>query len=304
MDKSSSTVTPRLRFLMVVSAVFWVLELCLRLTVLTSVRIVGAGYVYIHDLPSRFNEDILRGCGAAGRRWPDMCNDVSNGGLGRPLDGVAGDGAALTGANGWYATHQFALDAIFHARMRRYECLTNDSSAAAAVFVPFYAGFDYALHCGGGDGDDDNAARDAASLDLARWLVRRPEWRRSGGRDHFLVAGRTTWDFRRRGTNLLLLLPAIRNMTVLVVESSNPGGAAGNDVAVPYPTSFHPRTDAEVLRWQRRIRRSRRRWLMSFAGSPRADDQLSVRSQVIVQCAASPACRQLRFAAGSSQSQC
>jgi hypothetical protein len=307
-------------FFLVAAAALWVLTLYLRFLALMSVPGAFTGraaspvpvdgnngsvaggdpcrgrYVYVHDLPPRFNADILRGCAAANDRWADMCEDVSNAGLGRPLSG-----GALTGATGWYSTHQFALDAIFHARMRQYGCLTNDSSAAAAVFVPFYAGFEFARHVWG----YDNAARDAAALDLVRWLVRRPEWRRAGGRDHFLVAGRTGWDFRRDaypnatwGTNLFLL-PAVKNMTFLVVETATMGW--GNDLAVPYPTYFHPRTDADVASWQHRIRSADRWWLMSFVGAARPDDPKSIRSQVMDQCRASPACRQLGCASGTAQ---
>ncbi|XP_066315139.1 xyloglucan galactosyltransferase KATAMARI1 homolog [Miscanthus floridulus] len=307
-------------FLLVTAAALWALTLYLRLLALISVPVAFTGrvasfvpaddmtnasgacgdpcrgrYVYVHDLRPRFNADIVRGCAAANDRWQGMCEDVRNAGLGRPLSG-----GALTGATGWYATHQFALDAIFHGRMRKYGCLTNDSSAAAAVFVPFYAGFEFARHIWG----YDTAARDAASLDLVRWLVRRPEWRRAGGRDHFLVAGRTGWDFRRDDHNStwgtsLFLLPTVKNMTFLVVETATMGW--GNDLAVPYPTYFHPRTDSDVLRWQQRIRSSDRWWFMSFVGATRPSDPRSIRSQVMAQCGASPACRQLGCAFGSAQ---
>ncbi|CAL4933736.1 unnamed protein product [Urochloa decumbens] len=320
MSKPSAVSRPC--FFLVAAAALWVLTLYLRLLAMMSMpggftgraaslapahgngngSGAGAGdpcrgrYVYIHDLPPRFNADILRGCAAASDRWADMCEDVGNAGLGRPLSG-----GALTGATGWYATHQFALDSIFHGRMRQYACLTNDSSAAAAVFIPFYAGFEFARHVWG----YDNAARDAAALDLVRWLMRRPEWRRAGGRDHFLVAGRTGWDFRRDtypnatwGTNLFLL-PAVKNMTFLVVETATMGW--GNDLAVPYPTYFHPRADADVASWQSRIRNADRWWFMSFVGAARPDDPRSIRSQVMGQCRASPACRQLGCASGTAQ---
>ncbi|KAJ1295302.1 hypothetical protein BS78_01G213500 [Paspalum vaginatum] len=320
MIKSSSAAVSRPFFLLVAAAALWILTLYVRLLALMSVPVAFTGrvssslvpddgsngsagddpcrgrYIYVHDLPPRFNSDILRGCAAANDRWAGMCEDVRNSGLGRPLSG-----GALTGATGWYATHQFALDAIFHGRLRQYGCLTNDSSAAAAVFVPFYAGFEFARHVWG----YDDAARDAASLDLARWLVARPEWRRAGGRDHFLVAGRTGWDFRRDsypnatwGTNLFLL-PALENVTFIVVETATMGW--GNDLAVPYPTYFHPRTDSDVLGWQRRIRSSDRWWFMAFVGAARPNDPRSIRSQVMSQCAASPACRQLGCAFGSAQ---
>ncbi|CAM0872627.1 unnamed protein product [Alopecurus aequalis] len=313
----SGTVT-RPWFLLVVAAAFWACILYFRVSAPTSYASRSGGdnsddpcrgrYVYMHELPPRFNADMLAGCARTDGQWPNMCEQVSNAGLGEPLPPPdqlveeGGDGA-LTNSSGWYATPQFALDAIFHGRMRRYECLTNDSSAAAAVFVPFYAGFDFALHQWG----YDKATRDAAAHDLARWLTGRPEWRRAGGRDHFLVAGRTAWDFQREtinssvwGTNLFLI-DAVRNMTVLVVESSTPFLGSGNDVAVPYPTYFHPRTDAHVLDWQRRIRSADRPWLMSFVGAPRPGDRRSIRSEIIAQCGASSACRQLSCASGAKQ---
>jgi hypothetical protein len=237
-----------------------------------------------------------------------MCEQVSNAGLGEPMphpDQPDGEGAggALTNSSGWYATQQFALDAIFHARMRRYQCLTNDSSAAAVVFVPFYAGFEFALHQWG----YDEATRDAASRDLVRWVTGRPEWRRADGRDHFFVAGRTAWDFQRDTINIsewgtnLFLLDAIRNMTILVVESSTAVIGSGGDVAVPYPTYFHPRTDADVRDWQRRIRSADRPWLMSFVGASRPREWQSIRPDIIEQCGASPACRHLSCAKGEKQ---
>ncbi|KAF7021197.1 hypothetical protein CFC21_034185 [Triticum aestivum] len=326
MEMYGAVPRPRLLLLLLLAVVFWVCLLHFRLSVLISGVAVApmermasfaAGHesrgddgdkdpcrgrrVYIHDLPPRFNADILSGCGRTDGRWPNMCEQVSNAGLGEPLPEPNLEGKG-EGAGGWYATQQFALDPIFHGRMLRYGCLTNNSSEAAAVFVPFYAGFDFARHHWG----YDNATRDAASLDLERWLVRRPEWRRAGGRDHFLVAGRTAWDFRRHtcpsptwGTNLLFL-PAAKNMTVLVVESSTTPGH-GNDMAVPYPTYFHPRTDDDVLRWQRRIKSADRPWLMSFVGAPRPGDPRSIRSQIIAQCGASSACRQLGCANGATQ---
>jgi xyloglucan galactosyltransferase MUR3 len=296
----------------VLAAALWVLTIYFRLLVPIAfsgrVALVDNGrssrggkdpcrgrYVYVHDLPPRFNADILRVCAVAQAGWPKMCDDVSNGGLGRPLAG-----GALTGKTGWYATHQFALDAIFHGRMRQYRCLTNDSAAADAVFVPFYAGFEFAAHSWGYDA----AARDAASADLMRWLVRRPEWRRAGGRDHFVVGGRTAWDFMRSDPNstwgnAFLLSPAAKNMTLLAVETATLGW--GNDFAVPYPTYFHPRTDAEVLSWQQRARNSDRWWLTSFVGATRPGDEKSIRSQIVAQCTTSPSCRQLGCAFGSAQ---
>jgi hypothetical protein len=216
----------------------------------------------------------------------------------------------LTGENGWYGTRQLALDVIFHNRMKQYECLANRSTAATAIFVPFYASLDFARHAAGRDID----TRDAATVDITQWLKWRPEWdRRADGRDHFLVAGRAARDLMRDGgtdwgTNLLVT-PAGRNMSVLVVESSLSPAHGASGFAVPYPTYFHPRTDADVFRWQDRVRGLRRRWLMAFVGGETRSEQDSpatINDHVMAQCKGSHSCGHLklgRCAAGST-SQC
>ncbi|CAM9004075.1 unnamed protein product [Rhodiola kirilowii] len=238
----------------------------------------GGKYIYVHNLPSRFNEDMLKECKSLSL-WTNMCKFTTNAGLGPPLENEEG----VFSDTGWYATNQFAVDVIFNNRMKQYECLTNDSSLAAAIFIPFYAGFDIARYLWG----YNISVRDAASLDLVDWLMKRPEWNVMGGKDHFLVAGRITWDFRRLSEsetdwgNKLLFLPAAKNMSMLVVESS-PWNA--NDFGIPYPTYFHPAKDAEVFMWQDRMRKLERTWLFSFAGAPRPDNLKSIRGQIINQC--------------------
>ncbi|KAM1483794.1 hypothetical protein TB2_035054 [Malus domestica] len=255
----------------------------------------GGKYIYVHDLPSRFNEDMLKECRSLSR-WTNMCKFTTNAGLGPPLENAEG----VFGDTGWYATNQFAVDVIFNNRMKQYECLTNDSSLAAAIFVPFYAGFDIARYLWG----FNISRRDAASLDLVDWLTKRPEWSIMGGKDHFLVAGRITWDFRRLSEeesdwgNKLLFLPAAKNMSMLVVESS-PWNA--NDFGIPYPTYFHPAKDADVFIWQERMRRLKREFLFSFAGAPRPDNPKSIRGKIIDQCRSSKVGKLLECDFGESK---
>ncbi|KAG6490057.1 xyloglucan galactosyltransferase KATAMARI1 homolog [Zingiber officinale] len=255
----------------------------------------GGRYVYVHDLPPRFNDDMVRDCRKLSL-WMDMCKFTTNAGLGPPLENAEG----VFSDTGWYATSQFAVDVIFNNRMKQYECLTNDSSLAAAIFVPFYAGFDISRYLWG----HNTSARDASSLDLVEWLMKRPEWSVMGGRDHFLVAGRITWDFRRQTDSdsdwgsKLLLLPAAKNMSMLVVESS-PWNA--NDFAIPYPTYFHPANDADVFAWQDRMRKLERKHLFSFAGAPRPGSPNSIRGQIIEQCRSSKACKLLECGLGESK---
>lgn len=255
----------------------------------------GGKYIYVHDLPPRFNEDMLKECRSLSL-WTNMCKFTTNAGLGPPLENVEG----VFSNTGWYATNQFAVDVIFSNRMKQYECLTNDSSLAAAIFVPFYAGFDIARYLWG----HNISTRDAASLALVDWLMKRPEWSIMGGKDHFLVAGRITWDFRRLSDqesdwgNKLLFLPAAKNMSMLVVESS-PWNA--NDFGIPYPTYFHPAKDADVIMWQDRMRKLERKYLFCFAGAPRPGNVKSIRGQIIDQCKNSTVCKLLECDFGESK---
>lgn len=255
----------------------------------------GGRYIYVHDLPPRFNEDMLKECKSL-NIWANMCKFTTNCGLGPPLENVEG----VFSDSGWYATNQFAVDLIFTNRMKQYECLTRDSSLAAAIFVPFYAGFDIARYLWG----YNTSTRDAASLALVDWLMKKPEWSIMGGKDHFLVAGRITWDFRRLSDedsdwgNKLLFLPAAKNMSMLVVESS-PWNA--NDFGIPYPTYFHPAKDADVFIWQDRMRKLERKWLFSFAGAPRPGNPKSIRGQIINECKKSNVCKLLECDFGESK---
>ncbi|XP_071741248.1 xyloglucan galactosyltransferase KATAMARI1 homolog [Rutidosis leptorrhynchoides] len=212
-----------------------------------------------------------------------MCKLIINNGFGP----ASNDSEGVLSDNGWYDTNQWNLDLIFNTRMKNYECLTNDSSMAAAIFVPFYAGFDAQKYLYG----YNIAIRDAASLDLVDWLQKRDEWKRMNGQDHFLVGGRVTWDFRRLRENdsdwgnKFLNLPAARNMTMLLVES-NPQDS--NDFAIPYPTYFHPSRDSDIFDWQNKVMQWDRKWLFSFAGETRNHPD-SIRSLIINQCRTSSA---------------
>ncbi|KAL3652230.1 hypothetical protein CASFOL_001911 [Castilleja foliolosa] len=239
-------------------------------------------YIYVHDLPARFNQDYIKQCKLL-NKWHDMCQYFANDGLGQSL----GNPQRLFQHSGWYITHQFSLDVIFHNRMKQYECLTNDSSKAAAVYVPFYSGFDISRFLW----DPYNTSvKDADVVDLFKMLREKPEWDVMGGRDHFMVTGRITWDHRRvtdkdsEWGNKLMVMPESLNMTMVTIESS-PWDK--NDFAIPYPTYFHPSSDAQVYEWQGRMRRKKRRSLFCFAGAPRPNMEGSIRGEIMAQCSAS-----------------
>lgn len=174
--------------------------------------------------------------------------------------------------------------------MRRYECLTDDPAAATAVYVPYYPGLELHQHlCG-----FNTTVRDGPSAEFLRWLSSRPEWAALGGRDHFMVAAKTTWMFRRvesRGAeekgcgNNFLDHPESGNITMLTYESNI---WARRDFAVPYPSYFHPESAGEVATWQAQARAAPRPWLFAFAGARRANGTLVIRDRIIDACVASP----------------
>ncbi|XP_028759571.1 probable xyloglucan galactosyltransferase GT14 [Neltuma alba] len=245
-------------------------------------------YVYIHNLPGRFNHDLLQNCQVLtrGTDKPNMCPYMENLGLGPE---VGNNTEGILTSRSWYFTNQFLLEVIFHNRMKNYRCLTNDSSLASAIFVPFYAGLDVSRFLW----DSSLTVRDSSGFDLVQWLAGKPEWKKMWGRDHFLVSGRISWDFRRQYDNesywgsKFRFLPESMNMSMLAVEASS----WNNDYAIPYPTSFHPSNDDEILGWQERIRHQKRPYLFTFTGAPRPELEDSIRGKIIDHCKASSVCR-------------
>lgn len=243
-------------------------------------------YVYMHNLPSRFNDDLIKSCEAY-IELRNKCKYLVNSGFGPQIleDDHNHTTRVLTIETGsWYSTNQFMLEVIFREKMRHYECLTNDSSLSSAVFFPFYAGFDVRRFWG-----CSVKLRDELGEDLAQWLRERPEWRKMYGRDHFFVTGRVGRDFRRVSDqdsdwgNKLMRLPEFKNITMLSIETNS----WSNEFAVPYPTYFHPKSRTEVKRWQRQVRMTQRRHLFSFAGANRPEMEESIRGEIIRQCLAS-----------------
>ncbi|XP_027930121.1 probable xyloglucan galactosyltransferase GT12 [Vigna unguiculata] len=248
-------------------------------------------YIYVHDLGSRFNEDLVKGCHSL-MRWFDMCPYMNNLGLGPKVTEKSKEKVLLK--ENWYATNQFSLEVIFHNTMKHYKCLTKDSSLASAIYVPYYAGLDVGQYLWGGF---NVSTRDASPKELVKWLAQQPEWKRMWGRDHFIVGGRISWDFRRVTDsnddwgNKLMLLPEAKNMSILLIESA---GSKENEFPIPYPTYFHPTKEREIFQWQKKMRNVKRPYLFSFVGAPRPDSNSlssSIRNEIIKQCQSSRSCR-------------
>ncbi|KAM7277826.1 hypothetical protein ACFE04_004960 [Oxalis oulophora] len=234
-------------------------------------------YIYVHKLPSKFNDDIIKNC-ALLFKWSDMCPDVVNSGSGPP---IKNPGNVLSN-NSWYATNQFLLEVIFRERMKSYECLTDDSSTASAIYVPYYAGLDVGRYLWG----YNTSIRDSLAYDLVDWLGKKPEWKKMWGRDHFLIGGRTSWDFRRYSDNeadwgnKLMFFPESMNITMLTIETTS----WSNEFGIPYPTYFHPSSDKEIFQWQNKVASRERKYLFAFVGAKRPNMKNSLRNEIINQC--------------------
>ncbi|KAK8560742.1 hypothetical protein V6N13_026178 [Hibiscus sabdariffa] len=230
-------------------------------------------YIYVHDLPKRFNEDVIKYCQLItrpGDRY-SVCKSLENSGLGPRIKGFDGSDSWK---NSWFSTNQFMLEVIFRNRMQKYECLTDDFTIASAIFVLYYAGLDLRRHLWG----FNTSMRDSPGVDLIAWLASKPEWKRNLGKEHFLISGRIARDFGRKsnqksdwGSNFRVL-PESENITMLTIES----GSSENDIAVPYPTYFHPSNDFQVHQWQEFIRKQNRPYLFSFAGARRSKQKGSI----------------------------
>ncbi|KAK8332581.1 hypothetical protein V6Z12_A10G148400, partial [Gossypium hirsutum] len=247
-------------------------------------------YIYIHDLPKRFNQDLLTNCQILTRPTDktSMCVYVQISGIGPQIQN---SGTSDIWNSNWFSTNQFILEVIFHNRMKKYKCLTNDSIVASAIFVPYYAGLDLRHYLWGFNA----SMRVSSGFDLINWLKQRPQWKSMSGKDHLLVSGRIARDFRRKsdrksewGSNFRFL-PDCKNMSMLTIES----GPWENEIAVPYPTSFHPSTGDQVLQWQNLMRTQNRSYLFSFAGGSRNRQKKSTRNEIIRHCQASKLCKLL-----------
>ncbi|KAL0393531.1 UNVERIFIED_CONTAM: Xyloglucan-specific galacturonosyltransferase 1 [Sesamum latifolium] len=228
--------------------------------------------IYVYDLPTKFNKDLLAQCGDM-IPWEDFCRFLSNDALGEPIQKLG---------RGWHHTHQYSMEPIFHARVLKHPCRVYDQNAAKLFYVPYYGGLDILRWHFKNVSDD---VKDSLALDLVRWLESQGPWYRNLGKDHVFVLGKISWDFRRNdksswGTRLLEF-DEMQNPVKLLIERQpwHP-----NDIGIPHPTFFHPQTDDDIVTWQLKVIKSKRRSLVSFAGAARPGSSDSIRTVLIEQC--------------------
>ncbi|CAM6128524.1 unnamed protein product [Calypogeia fissa] len=243
-------------------------------------------HAYVYNLPAKFNSDLVAQCDAI--HWmPKACDYFTlNEGMGpnASTDYLNAEGEKVLVPDGsWFLTNQYALELVFYARLKHYECLTTDVNEADIFFVPFYGGQDVMRYHNRPDPSDD--LRDELSLELMNWLKGQETWNRDNGSDHVFVLAKTVWNFRR-GTNThfgsrFLARPAMDIPTKLLIERD---AWHQQGIGIPHPTFFHPKNDDEIRTWLAHVEQSKRRQFVSFAGMPRPERKGNMRQHLIQQC--------------------
>ncbi|CAH2080166.1 unnamed protein product [Thlaspi arvense] len=243
--------------------------------------------VYVYDLPSKFNKDLLVECNDI-LPGVNLCSYFKNEGFGEAIENLG---------QGWYGTHMYSLEPILHSRFLKHPCRVYNETQAKLFYVPYYGGFDVLRWHYRNVSDD---VKDRFGNEVLKWLESKESWRRHAGKDHVFVLGKVTWDFRRVNVpwgSRFLELQEMQNPTKLLIERQ-PWQV--NDIAIPHPTYIHPQTDEDIVNWQIKIMTKPRRSLVSFAGGARPDNPDSIRSTLIEQCISSDEqCRFLSCTNGS-----
>lgn len=231
----------------------------------------------MYDMPEDFNVKLLEFCDGGLVPWIHFCKHHQNCGFGEVVN-VTGD----VFRDDWYRTDAYMLEVIFFERMRSYPCLTDSPAAADMFFVPYFAGLDALPYL-----YNDTKKKDKQGYEVISWLRSNAAewWGRYSGQDHFMIAGRTAWDFQIPsvadwGTSLLDL-DEMQSVTFMVLER-RPWGT--QEQAIPYPVGFHPSTAASLDLWIERVRNSVRTALFSFSGALRPKLSDSIRGILSNQC--------------------
>ncbi|KAK9061886.1 hypothetical protein SSX86_019070 [Deinandra increscens subsp. villosa] len=247
------------------------------------------GKIYVYDLPTMFNSDLVGTCDDLDP-WHWQCGVATNGGYGTTaaeLAGIVPESLAPV----WHRTNQFSSEIIFHNRIMNHECRTLEPESATAFYIPFYAGLAVGKYLFSNSTPEE---RDFLPVKLIEWVQTQPYWRRSNGSDHVLVLGRITWDFRRltdpekRWGSTFLNMPEMQHVTRLTIERA-PGDY--HDVGIPYPTGFHPNSPSQIRTWQNFVRTSNRTSLFTFVGAARDDVGDDIRGLLLRTCRNESKCR-------------
>lgn len=245
--------------------------------------------VHMYDMPSDFNTKLLTLCEGGLVPWIHFCKHFRSFGFGEVVNNTA------FFPYDWYRTDAYMLEVIFFDRMLSYPCLTSNPANADIFFVPFFAGLDALPYL-----YNETLQSQTQGYGVISWLKSNANhsWLRYGGQDHFMIAGRTGWDFGSPGAGFpgnwgthLFDLGELQNVTFMVLERRP---WRSQELAIPYPVGFHPSSSQSLNLWISKVRSSRRTALFSFSGALRPQIAQNIRGILSNQCVnASTECARL-----------
>ncbi|KAI8534947.1 hypothetical protein RHMOL_Rhmol10G0136400 [Rhododendron molle] len=213
--------------------------------------------IYVYDLPPMFNYELM-----------NSSDENVNYGFGPAANEFAGI-VPESILPAWYWTDILSGEVVYHRRMLNYKCRTTEPESATAFYIPFYAGLALSQYLWG---NHTWRERDWHCEMLIKWVQQQKWWSRSNGSDHFIMLGRVTWDFRRWREvdgdwgSSFINMPAMQNVIRLSVEGDMWDKL---EISVPYPSTFHPRSNFDIIKWQSFVGSRRRNHLFAFVGDAR-----------------------------------
>eukprot|EP00897_Mesotaenium_endlicherianum_P009609 jgi/Mesen1/8677/ME000051S08083 len=274
-------------------------------------------YIYIYNLAPKFNQDLLDDCEHLNPFYT-LCARLSNEGCGvlmptetgghlpggsfdglPPINGLYVEAKNRTqitidaGGACWHDTDQYTLEVLVHKYMRQYACVTTDPNSADAFYLPFYPGLDSEKFLFTGSRE----TVDQLGSELAALLRASPMWQRHGGRDHFYVLGRPTWDFRNYNHDAQWGVPLLAHPELNTLRLTFEGAQGdAREFGIPYPTAFHPTTDRQLAAWLAAVRARRPVHFTSFIGGRRKTEgatgayvaMVHLRNALMQQCSGAP----------------
>ncbi|KAM0936409.1 putative xylogalacturonan beta-1,3-xylosyltransferase [Dioscorea sansibarensis] len=135
--------------------------------------------VYMYDLPSEFHFGLLGWKGRSGQVWPDV-NDAKD------VPSYPGGLNLQHSVEYWLTLDLLSSNSIGIDRPRTVIRVMN-SRCADVIFVPFFASLSYNRHSR--RQLKEKVSRNRLLQDkLVKFLLEQEEWKRSGGKDHVIVA--------------------------------------------------------------------------------------------------------------------
>ena len=185
--------------------------------------------IYIYDLPSEFNEDIVTGIQT---NKLSLCYDLSHHGIGKETINVADlqasdvQNVSTTYGVSVRKTHMYALEIILHHKLLRSPYRTLNPWEADLFYIPFYSGL-LSMY----NKDNMMGNRGEISDRLFRYLHTMPFLK--AGRSHFTTSSRP-WQYSDR---YFRDHPAAVNVTYICIEKRRSNKRPV--IVAPYPSFIH-----------------------------------------------------------------